>query len=305
MAARTNLDMDVLRTFVLGFQLGSFARAAERLGRSQSAVSTQLRKLEDQVGAQLVRRTGRGLALTAAGEALLGYARRLLELNDEALDTVRGTELEGWIRLGMPQDFADTFLPGVLGRFTRAHPKVRVEMHVERSAPLKHKVLKGALDVALAWNDGDPASREYPISDVPMAWIGRPDLLDLETLAAGPVPLIVFEQPCPFRAAAISALDKAGIAWNLVFSTPSLSGMWAAAEAGLGVAVRTAVAVPHGVEVLDHAALGLPALPSIALALYRADSDASPAHERLVELVLDAVREAIGRQGKRNADTSA
>ncbi|AJK47801.1 LysR substrate-binding domain-containing protein [Burkholderia plantarii] len=294
MAIRPNLDMDVLRTFVLGFRLGSFARAAERLGRSQSAVSTQLRKLEDQIGAQLVQRSGRGLALTTAGEALLGYAQRLLELNDEAVDKVRGAELEGWVRLGMPQDFADTFLPGVLGRFTRAHPKVRVEMHVERSAPLKEKTLRGGLDVALAWNDGGPAPHASPIADVPMAWIGRPDLLDVGSLKAASLPLIAFEPPCPFRAAAIAALDGAGIAWHVVFSTPSLSGLWAAAEAGLGLAVRTVVAVPRGVEVLDRAALGLPALPRMPLTLYRADGAAGAAVERLVELVLEAVRDQIG-----------
>jgi DNA-binding transcriptional LysR family regulator len=127
MAVRTNLDMDVLRTFVTGFELGSFARAADRLGRSQSAVSTQLRKLEEQIGLPLVQKSGRGLALTTAGERLLSYAKRLLELNDEAVDTIRGSDLEGWVRLGLPQDFADTFLPAVLGRFSRAHPRVRVQ----------------------------------------------------------------------------------------------------------------------------------------------------------------------------------
>ncbi len=100
MSLRTNLDMDVLRTFVMGFELGSFARAADRLGRSQSAISSQLRKLEEQVGHTLVQKSGRGLVLTTAGESLLSYARRLLELNDEALDTVRGSDLEGWVRLG-------------------------------------------------------------------------------------------------------------------------------------------------------------------------------------------------------------
>ncbi len=293
MATRTNLDMDVLRTFVLGFQLGSFARAAEQLGRSQSAVSTQLRKLEDQIGAKLVHRAGRGLALTNAGESMLAYAQRLLELNDEAVDRVRDIELAGWIGLGMPQDFADTFLPGVLGRFTRAHPKVRVEAHVDRSAPLKEKVRNGALDVVLAWNDGYPVAHPTDIADISMAWLGRPDLLDPARLKAESIPLIVFEQPCPFRAAATAALDAMGIPWKVVFSTPSLSGMWAAAEAGLGLAVRTSIAVPKGVDVIDPAVAGLPPLPSIPLVLYRAERDAGPAVQRLVDIVLEAVRVRI------------
>src|ERR1700735_842011 len=141
MPGRTNLDMDVLRTFVTGFELGSFARAADRLGRSQSAVSTQLRKLGDQVAQPLVQKSGRGLALTTAGESLLSYARRILDLNDEALDRVRNGEVEGWVRVGLPRDFAETWLPGVLGRFARAHPKVRVEVRTERNASLIDKTI--------------------------------------------------------------------------------------------------------------------------------------------------------------------
>src|SRR5579864_8778213 len=116
---RTNLDMDVLRTFAVGMELGSFARAAERLGRSQAAVSAQLKKLEEQTGETLFKKAGRGLALTDAGEALLSYARRMLELNDEAVAAVRGAQIEGWVRLGLPQDFAEAWLPSVLGRFMR------------------------------------------------------------------------------------------------------------------------------------------------------------------------------------------
>ena len=114
MARPLNLDMDALRSFVTGFELGNFARAAERLGRSQSAVSTQLRKLEMQAGQPLVQKAGRTLALTAAGEGLFGYAKQLLALNDEAVDRLRGADIEGWARLGLPQDFAESWLPGVL-----------------------------------------------------------------------------------------------------------------------------------------------------------------------------------------------
>src|ERR1700748_189968 len=128
--------MDVLRTFVTWFELGSFARAADRLGRSQSAVSTQLRKLEDQVGQRLVQRSGRGLILTAAGESLLSYAKRLLELNDEAVGNIRVAEVEGWARLGLAQDFAESWLPPVLTRFSQAYPGVRMEVQVDRSVPL-------------------------------------------------------------------------------------------------------------------------------------------------------------------------
>jgi len=131
---RATFDLDVLRSFVAGVELGSFAKAADRVGRSTSAVSAQLRKLEDQAGTAIFRKAGRGLALTDAGETMLAYARRLLDLNDEAAAAVRGLELEGWVRLGLQEDFGEVLLPEVLGRFARAHPKVRIEARVIATA---------------------------------------------------------------------------------------------------------------------------------------------------------------------------
>lgn len=293
MSVRTNLDMDVLRTFVTGFELGSFARAADRLGRSQSAVSTQLRKLEEQLGVPLVQRSGRGLALTTAGEGLLSYAKRLLELNDEAVDTIRGSELGGWVRLGLPQDFADTFLPAVLGRFSRAHPKVRVEVQVDRSALLVEKTIKGDLDIALVWGDGRDAPRAEQLARLSIAWIGRADWGGRQALGTEPIPLVAFESPCTFRAAGIAALDEANIPWRLVFTTPSLSGLWAAAEAGLGITLRTTIAMPGTLTALDPLATGLPSLPSAPLSLHRAHAGPQPAVKKLTDIVIDAIRDEI------------
>jgi DNA-binding transcriptional LysR family regulator len=293
MAVRTNLDMDVLRTFVTAFELGSFARAADRLGRSQSAVSTQLRKLEEQIGQPLVQKSGRGLALTTAGEGLLSYAKRLLELNDEAVDTIRGSGLEGWVRLGLPQDFADTFLPAVLGRFSRAHPNVRVEVQVDRSVPLVEKTIKGDLDMALVWGDGSAAPHAQRLADLSISWIGRPDWGGRQSLGPEPLPLVAFEPPCSFRAAGIAALDEAGIPWRLVFTTPSLSGLWAAVEAGLGITLRTTINMPKTLAALDSASTGLPPLPAIPLALHRAQAHPHAAVKRLTDIVLNAINEEI------------
>jgi DNA-binding transcriptional LysR family regulator len=295
MAARTNLDMDVLRTFVAGFELGSFARAAQRVGRSQSAVSTQLRKLEEQVGVPLVRKSGRGLALTPAGESFLGYARRLLELNDEAVDRVRGADVEGWVRLGLPQDFAEGGLPAVLGRFSRAHPRVRVEVQVDRSVVLADRTMKGELDIALAWGDGGGAPHARRVAEVPGRWIGRPGWPGVRALGGEPLPFAAFAPPCTFRTAAIEALDAAGLPWRLVFTTPSLAGLWAAAEGGLGITVRSAIRLPPGLAVLDPAAAGLPALPAAALSLVQADAEPPAAAARLADILLETVQAEIGR----------
>jgi hypothetical protein len=148
-------DLDVLRSFATGMALGSYARAADKLGRSTSAVSAQLKKLESQAGTVLFRKAGRGLELTDAGETLLAYAHRMLELNEEANAAMRGVDLQGWVRLGLQEDFGETLLPAVLGRFARAHPKVRIEACVARSGELRERLELGKLDLALAWDAGD------------------------------------------------------------------------------------------------------------------------------------------------------
>ncbi|MDP4025186.1 LysR substrate-binding domain-containing protein [Methylobacterium sp. NEAU 140] len=293
MTIRTNLDMDVLRTFVTGFELGSFARAAERLGRSQSAVSTQLRKLEEQVGQPLVQKAGRGLALTPAGESMLGYAKRLLDLNDEAVDRLRGTELEGWARLGLVQDFAESWLPAVLKRFSRAYPRVRIEVQVGLGAQLVEKTLKGELDVALVWGDSGDAPHAQRVATVPIHWIGQPDWPGLASLGREPLPFAAFVPPCTFRSAAVAALDGRGLPWRLVFTSPSLSGLWAAAEGGLGITARTAVSLPKTLSVLDPAETGLPALPCAPLTLHQAEADLSPAVARLTDILLETIREHV------------
>jgi DNA-binding transcriptional LysR family regulator len=298
MPGRTNLDMDVLRTFVTGFELGSFARAADRLGRSQSAVSTQLRKLEDQVGQPLVQKSGRGLALTTAGESLLSYAKRLLELNDVAVASVRGAEVEGWARLGLPQDFAESWLPPVLSRFAQAHPRVRLEVQVDRSPPLAEKIVKGELDIALLWGNDVKAPHAVRVADVPMAWIGKPDWPGLKGLGAEPLPLAAFAPPCVFRAAAIEALDNAGVPWRLVFTTPSLSGLWAAAEGGLGITARTTVGMPKSLAALDASAVGLPALPAVPLTLLRSEAEPAASVARLKDILVETIEESVGESAR-------
>ena len=147
---KITFDLDVLRTFVTGVELGSFAKAADRLGRSTSAVSAQLKKLEDQLDAPVLRKAGRGMEPTPAGETLLAYARRLLELNDEAVTALRGADLAGTVRLGMQQDFGEHLLTEVLGRFARAHAQVSIEARVGRNAQLIEQVGAGQRQIELA-----------------------------------------------------------------------------------------------------------------------------------------------------------
>ena len=293
--SRINFDLDVLRSFVTGVELGSFAQAADRLGRSTSAVSAQLRKLEEQAGAAVFRKSGRGLALTDAGETMLAYARRLIDLNDEAAVAMRGVDLEGWVRLGMPEDFGEAVLPDILGRFVRAHPKVRIEARVARNAELLNQAAENRLDLALVWNDGSNATRGDAVSDVQLRWIGPATAHDIwQPGHSEPLPLVVFEAPCIVRSAATAALDRAGIPWRVVFTSPSLGGLWAAVSAGLGYTVRTGIGLPSGVRAMGVGEGGLPELPSLSLSLHRPGLDKGSPAGRLAEIVLQEVRAIAG-----------
>src|SRR6188474_1349719 len=221
--AQPLFDPDVLRTFATGMALGSYAKAADRLGRSTSAVSAQLKKLEAQADTPLFRKAGRGLALTDAGETLLAYAHRLLDLNEEAAAALRGADLQGWVRLGLQEDFGETLLPGVLGRFARAHPKVRIEACVARSAELRERLALRQLDLALVWDAGEraPLPHGEELLNVPLHWLGaaapggelpawalaRQD----GTWRGEALPLVLLDAPCPLRDIATGALEQAGI----------------------------------------------------------------------------------------------
>lgn len=297
--ARIAFDLDVLRSFVTGVELGSFAKAADRLGRSTSAVSAQLKKLEDQVGAPILRKSGRGLELTTVGETLLAYARRLLTLNDEAVAAVRGIDLEGWVRLGLQEDFGERVLTDILGRFARAHPKVKIDVTVARNVELIDRMSAGRLDLALAWDGGVPTPYAHSIGQLPMQWIGTAQGPTLDTVSAeNPLPLVAFEAPCLMRSAATTALDRAGIPWRLAFTSPSLSGIWAAVAAGLGVTVRTEIGLPADLRLLDPAKTGLPELPMVGLSLHRAEAQLVAAQQRLQEIILFSVSSMTGLESE-------
>ncbi len=286
----TNLDMDVLRTLATAIELGSFARAAERLGRTQSAVSLQMRRLEAQVGQPVLRKQGRGLALTDAGDVLLGYARRMLELNDEALTALKGSALAGTVRLGVHQDFAAAWLPAALARFARAYPAVGIAAQVERNAVLLDRLAHGQLDLALVFGVAaatGPGFAATPVVELPMTWLAGRDYAPSERR---PLPLILFEAPCVFRDAALAALERARVPWRVVLTSPSLTGLWAAAEAGLGVTIRTPMGLPRALVPIEA---GLPALPRVTLTVHTI-AEPAPAVVRLREILLDVLDRGLG-----------
>ncbi len=274
-------DLDVLRTFVLGVQLNSFARAAERLGRSTSAVSAQLKKLEDQIGTPVLSKAGRGLALTPMGEVLLSHARRLLELNDSIFAALDQTRTAGTLRLGVQEDFAEHVLSSTLRRFTQVYPMISLQVRIARNAELLELIDSASLDLALTWATANTSPYVTPLGQTPMHWIGPRNTPLLPRAEGAPLPLVMFDAPCVLRSAATEALDRAGIAWRIALTSPSVGGIWAAVDAGLGVTLRTRIGLPAHLRVLDD----LPPVPSLGYELHTNQLQPTPAVAHLASLI--------------------
>jgi DNA-binding transcriptional LysR family regulator len=277
-------DLDLLRTLALAHDLGSFRDAARSVGRTQSAISLQMRRLGDLAGVELFEKAGRNIQLTEGGLVLLEYARRLLALNDEAVQAVAGLRVHGKIRLGMLQDFAETILPSALASFSRAHPAVELEVRVERSTELLNALQRRGLDLVLMFGATDPGETftAQLVGKVPMVWIWKHRPEPGEELK-----LVLFEAPCAFRSAALENLGDQP--WRRVFTSPSLSGTWAAVEAGLGVTVRTPLAVPKGLTMNNRIA-GLKTLPLIRLYLLSRKNEKSPIVKLLRDLLVNTLQ---------------
>ncbi len=294
-------DLDLLRTLTFAHDQGSFRDAARSVDRTQSAVSLQMRRLEGLAGVDLFEKAGRNVQLTEGGFVLLEYARRLLSLNDEAVQAVAGLKVRGKIRLGMLPDFAETILPSALAPFSRAHPAVELEVRVERSTDLLNALQQRSLDLAIMFGLKDPGDAfvAQPVGKVPMVWIWKHAPEADEELK-----LVLFEAPCAFRTTALKNLGDRR--WRRTFTSPSLSGTWAAVEAGLGVTVRTPLGVPRGLT-MNNRLSGLKPLPSIQLYLISRENEKSPIVHLLRDLLFNTLQRSMGFLGanKKSAERNA
>jgi DNA-binding transcriptional LysR family regulator len=231
------LDPDLLRTFLAFVDGGSLARAASIVGRSPSAVTAQMQRLEETVGTQLLAPTGRGRALTPAGEELVGHARRILSVHREAWLSMKGARAGGQVSLGATQDFADDALPSLLRQFAASHARVRLDLRIGRTAELTRGFDEGAIGVLIAMR-GTPEPDEVGVIREPMLWLGAES--GLAGGAEDGLPLALLDAPCGFRTAATASLDQDGRPYRIAATSPSLSGLKAAVRAGIAVTVRTA-----------------------------------------------------------------
>ncbi len=229
------LESDVLRTFVGIAESGSFTRTAAQVYRTTAAVSMQIKRLEESLGRSLFIREARHVRLTPEGEMLLGYARRLLKLNEEAVSQFLRPALAGRVCFGSPTDLGNRVLPGVLSMFARSHPAVQVEVSVGRSAELIERLDAGELDLILfnAGNDGQDDSRGEVIYSEALVWAGRDGGLAVQR---SPLPLALASPGCAWRRAALDALDRLGLAYRVAYSCEQCAGQEAAMLADLAVA---------------------------------------------------------------------
>jgi DNA-binding transcriptional LysR family regulator len=272
------LDLELLRSFVSVVDAGGFTRAGERVHRTQSTVSQQIKRLEDDIGRPLLNRSGKQVVPTEAGERLLSYARRLLSLAEEARDVLARPTNEGAVRLGIPEDFAAYRLTELLASFSRSRPGLRLDVRADQSVYLRRDLERGELDLALVKRD---AGEKGGIA----VW---PERVHWVTSKAHPVtqkfesvPLIFFPAGCLYRTRAIHAIESAGRSWHMAYTSSSLSGIQAAVAAGLGLSILPDMAIQA-----DHRRLtakdGFAPIDKTEVALL-ASPDASPATLRLAD----------------------
>ena len=281
------IPTELLRALVAVADSGGVTRAAEALGRTQPAVSLQIKRLEETVGRPLLVRSGRGLGLTPAGETLIGYARRILLLHDEAVARVTRPEPSGAVRVGLPNDFAVTLLPGILGAFAAEFPDVSLEVGCALSHSLLGELGGGGWDIVIAMTGGGGHPAAARTWRERLVWCG------LEGAAGepgGPAPLIAYPEGCTYRRRMTDALERSGRGWRVAYGSASLAGLTAAVKAGLGVTALSEQTAPAGLHYPGH---DLPALADVNVGLYVGEG-LSDAAVRLVNYLIAALDDAHG-----------
>ncbi|SER69323.1 DNA-binding transcriptional regulator, LysR family [Vreelandella subterranea] len=285
MATLPTIDHELLRTFVAIVDQGGFTRAAAAVNRTQSAVSMQIKRLEeDVIQRPLFVRQNRQLLLTSEGNTLLGYARKILSLQSEALTLLRQPDMVGRVRLGVPDDYVMRFLPGILKTFSQAWPLVDVDVHCAPSSVLSQQP-QGSLDLIIMTREiGDEIGTI--LRREPTVWVAAESH---STHLQTPVPLALFEAPCFCRRHACNALDRAGRAYRVAYSSPSLATLQAVVGAGLAVSAWMRSLVTAEMQILGKEE-GFPELPESSIVLLHTSSTQSPIIDSLAEHIGEGFR---------------
>ena len=284
-----NLDLDLARTFVAICETGNFSRAAEKVHRSASAISLQVKKLETMIGRELFKRETRKVTVTEDGEILLGYARRLLKLNDEAMSHFHAPEFSGTVRLGVPNDTGVVVIPEILKRFAQTHPHVDIDVNLGPTRTLRERVETGDLDIAVFSYNAE-LDHQPPIHAEPLVWLGA---RHGNAIDKRPLPVSMAEPGCYWRTVALKALDDAGMDYRIAYTSEFCQAQIAAVRADLAIA-----AVPISVisDDLVHLgpAHGLPEIGEYRMTLAKRDGH-GPVEDALAEHVVAGFRKSSER----------
>lgn len=274
-----NLDLTTLRSFVAVAELGGVTKAAGVLNLTQSAVSMQLKRLEDSIAVSLVDRSARSVSLTPQGEQLLSYARRMLALNDEIYGKLTSVAFEGEVRLGVPHDIVYPVIPKVLQRFAAAYPRVRVHLTSSFTKNLIAELNQGAVDLILTTEDSLTRGGQT-LAQIPLVWVGAPSGTAWKQ---NPLPL-AYEQNCLFRPFVQRRLDEAGIPWDMAVESDSTRTIEATVSADLAVHTMLEGTEPQHFEQIDHGGK-LPTLRDISINLYCNDLNTGPILDDLAAFI--------------------
>jgi DNA-binding transcriptional LysR family regulator len=279
------LELDLLRTLVAIADTGSFNKAARAVFRTPSAVSMQMKKLEDQVSRPLFAKNGRSVTLTPDGDSLVGYGRRILKLADEAMQRFRAPSIQGTIRLGAPDDYAVQFLPDILGRFAASHPNVEVDLSCQSSTDLLKRLDANDVDIALV-SSGHGQLSSNTVHREPLVWAGLRHGCAHEK---SPLPLAVSHVGCCWRRQAIHALDRASIPYRLAYTSKHYLGQLAALMGGLAIAPLPLSSVKGDLMILDDD-VGLPPIGHYEIELRRAGAAHGPLFDALESHIVSNFR---------------
>ena len=283
-----DLPTDVLRTFMTAADSGSYTDAAAIVHRTQSAVSMQIKRLEELLGKSLFMRNGRKMTLTSEGQNLLVYVRRILQIHDEAVSVMQQPEISGRVRLGAPDDYAGPLLPILLSRFAETHPQIEVEVTCQPSANMLQLFDSGKLDLLINSNNDVPERGETICRDQ-LVWITSSKHLVHEL---DPVPLAVYSRGCIYRELAIKSLKGVNKNYRIAYKSQNTTGIISAVRSGLAITASGKSTIPSEVRILGPSD-GFPDLPSIVITLIKSKNATSQAAHALAKYVAESFNELL------------
>ena len=279
------LSLDNLRTFVSVIELGGFAKAGELLGRSQPAISLQIKKLEDQLGKRLFNKVGQRQLVNADGKILYQSAKRMLSLNDDVFRQFEQSSLRGRLRLGIPSEFASTLLPGIVGEFSQLYPDVTLEVTSALSRTLLDDANRKEFDLVLALVDPEQETSGELVLEDDLVWVGERQ----QPRSPNKVSLVLAPNGCVYRSRVIEKLKQQTTSWRISYTNADLYGLIAAIREGLGLTVLARTSVPPELDVIRHK--HLPHLGKIKICLFDQDTQ----HPQVSRTLADFIKARLSR----------